>query len=182
YECDKIILDTYGDTVTMKRHRDDEDKDKEPFAGSDQGSKRRRAGKELESTKEPLYITQDLEEPVHQEFETCATDDQLIIEVSQYPEWFQKQAKPPTPYRDWNKTLPSTHGRIQPWISNLAKKVDSRTSFDELMDTPVNFLAFVMNRLKVDTLTPELLAGPTYELMKGSCKSLVELEFFLEDV
>nr|GFB38948.1 hypothetical protein [Tanacetum cinerariifolium] len=39
-----------------------------------------------------------------------------------------------------------------------------------------------MNRLKVDTLTPELLAGPTYELMKGSCKSLVELKFFLEEV
>nr|GEU44660.1 hypothetical protein [Tanacetum cinerariifolium] len=76
----------------------------------------------------------------------------------------------------------STYGRIQPWISNLEKKADSRTSFDEMMDTPVDFLAFVMNRLKVDTLTPELLAGPTYELMKGSCKSLVELEFFLEKV
>nr|GFA79368.1 hypothetical protein [Tanacetum cinerariifolium] len=50
------------------------------------------------------------------------------------------------------------------------------------MDTPVDFLAFLMNRLKVDTLTPELLAGPTYELMKGSCKSLVKLEFFLEEV
>nr|GEW05541.1 hypothetical protein [Tanacetum cinerariifolium]GEW10580.1 hypothetical protein [Tanacetum cinerariifolium] len=50
------------------------------------------------------------------------------------------------------------------------------------MDTPVNFSAFMMNRLKVDTLTPELLAGPTYELMKGSCKSLVELEFFLKEV
>nr|GEW52661.1 hypothetical protein [Tanacetum cinerariifolium] len=35
---------------------------------------------------------------------------------------------------------------------------------------------------KFDTLTPELLAGPTYELMKGSYKSLVELEFFLEEV
>nr|GEW69175.1 integrase, catalytic region, zinc finger, CCHC-type, peptidase aspartic, catalytic [Tanacetum cinerariifolium] len=41
---------------------------------------------------------------------------------------------------------------------------------------------FLMNWLKVDTLTPKLLAGPTYELMKGSCKSLVELEFFLEEV
>nr|GFA87433.1 hypothetical protein [Tanacetum cinerariifolium] len=39
-----------------------------------------------------------------------------------------------------------------------------------------------MNRLKVDTLNPELLAGHTYELMKGSCKSLVELKFFLEEV
>ncbi|GKC70208.1 hypothetical protein Tco_1116091 [Tanacetum coccineum] len=57
-----------------------------------------------------------------------------------------------------------------------------RDSFDELMDTPLDFSAFVMNRLKVDILTPELLAGPTFELMKGSCKSLVELEYFLEEV
>ncbi|GJX80752.1 hypothetical protein Tco_0328901 [Tanacetum coccineum] len=40
----------------------------------------------------------------------------------------------------------------------------------------------MINRLKVDTLTPELLAGPTFELMKGSCKSLVELEYFFEEV
>nr|GEY58605.1 hypothetical protein [Tanacetum cinerariifolium] len=65
---------------------------------------------------------------------------------------------------------------------DLTKQDDSCTSFNELMDTFVDFLAFLMNRLKVDTLTPELLVGPTYELMKGSCKSLVELEFFLEEV
>nr|GEU36361.1 integrase, catalytic region, zinc finger, CCHC-type, peptidase aspartic, catalytic [Tanacetum cinerariifolium] len=35
---------------------------------------------------------------------------------------------------------------------------------------------------RVDTLTPELLAGPTYELMKGSCNSLTELEYHLEEV
>nr|GFB80126.1 hypothetical protein [Tanacetum cinerariifolium] len=90
--------------------------------------------------------------------------------------------KPPTPDRDWNKTLSATHGSIQPWISKLAKQSDSCSSFIELMDTLVDFSAFLMNRLKVDTLTPELLAGPTYELMKGSYKSLVELEFFLEEV
>ncbi|GJR21086.1 reverse transcriptase domain-containing protein [Tanacetum coccineum] len=50
------------------------------------------------------------------------------------------------------------------------------------MDTPLDFSAFVMNRLKVDTLTPELLTGPTFELMKGSCKSLVELEYLFEEV
>ncbi|GJY43005.1 hypothetical protein Tco_0431218 [Tanacetum coccineum] len=50
------------------------------------------------------------------------------------------------------------------------------------MDTPLDFLALVLNRIKIDTLTPELLAGPTFELMKGSCKSLVELEYFFEEV
>ncbi|GJS19135.1 hypothetical protein Tco_0447767 [Tanacetum coccineum] len=59
---------------------------------------------------------------------------------------------------------------------------DPRESFNELMNTPLDFSAFVMNRLKVDTLTPELLVVPTFELMKGSCKSLVELEYFFEEV
>nr|GEV42184.1 hypothetical protein [Tanacetum cinerariifolium] len=94
----------------------------------------------------------------------------------------QKQTKPPTPDRAWNKTLPATHESIPPWISDLDKQADSRTSFNELIDTPVDFSTFLMNLLKVDTLTPKLLDVPTYELMKGSCKSLVELEFFLEEV
>nr|GEW89230.1 putative reverse transcriptase domain-containing protein [Tanacetum cinerariifolium] len=115
-------------------------------------------------------------------FETRAADDQPIAEASQHPESFPQQKKPPTPDCAWNKTLPATHRSIQPWISDLAKQADSRSSFNELMDTHVDFLAFLMNRLKVDTLTPKLLAGPTYDLIKGSCKSLVELEFFLEEV
>nr|GEV23112.1 hypothetical protein [Tanacetum cinerariifolium] len=50
YESDKIILDTYGYTVTLKRRcNDDADRDEEPSAGSDRGSKRRKEGKEPES-------------------------------------------------------------------------------------------------------------------------------------
>nr|GEZ24474.1 hypothetical protein [Tanacetum cinerariifolium] len=83
YESDKIILDTYGEIVTLKRRRDDDaDKDEEPSAGPDRGS-----------------------------------------------------------------TQGSRSGQAS-----------------------------------VDTLTPKLLAGPTYELMKGSCKSLVELEYHLDEV
>nr|GEY48358.1 hypothetical protein [Tanacetum cinerariifolium] len=38
YESDKIILDTYGETVKLKRRRnDDADKDEEPSAGPDRG-------------------------------------------------------------------------------------------------------------------------------------------------
>nr|GFA72743.1 retrovirus-related Pol polyprotein from transposon TNT 1-94 [Tanacetum cinerariifolium] len=111
-------------------------------------------------------------EPTPQEFNTGFTKDQPIEEASQHPDWFQKLAKPLTPDHDWNKTLPAAHGPIQLWISNLARKDDSRDLFNELMDIPLDFLAFMMNRIKVDTLTPELLDGPTFELIKGSCKSL----------
>nr|GEW92080.1 hypothetical protein [Tanacetum cinerariifolium] len=53
YECDTIILDTYGDKVTLKRCRDDADKDEKPSVGSDRGSKRRREGKLPKSTSAP---------------------------------------------------------------------------------------------------------------------------------
>nr|GFC26719.1 hypothetical protein [Tanacetum cinerariifolium] len=54
YESDKLILDTYGETVTLKRRRDDDaDKDEESFTRPDWGSKRRREGKEPESASAP---------------------------------------------------------------------------------------------------------------------------------
>nr|GEZ83647.1 hypothetical protein [Tanacetum cinerariifolium] len=186
YESDKIILDIYGDIVTLKRRRDDDaDKDEEPSAGSDRGP--RDAEKEMSltsesaTTEEPMQTTFEMEEPSHPEFDTGA-DNQPIVESSQHPEWFSQQQKPPTLDCDWNKTLLATHRSIQPWISELAKQSNSRSSFNELMDTPVDFFAFLINRLRVETLTPKLLAGPTYELMKGSCKSLVELEYQLEEI
>nr|GEV81985.1 hypothetical protein [Tanacetum cinerariifolium] len=62
------------------------------------------------------------------------------------------------------------------------KQSDSGSSFNELMDTPLDFSNFLINQLKVDTLTSKLIAGPIYKLLKGSCKSLVELEYHLEKV
>nr|GFD51419.1 hypothetical protein [Tanacetum cinerariifolium] len=49
----------------------------------------------------------------------------------------------------------------------LARQADSRSSFNELLDTPLDFSNFIMNQLRVDILTPELLVGPTFDLMKG---------------
>ncbi|GJX17015.1 hypothetical protein Tco_0217847 [Tanacetum coccineum] len=57
YEADKILLDTYGDTITIKRPRDGADDDQEPSAGTNRGSKRRRSGKEPESTSAPRETT-----------------------------------------------------------------------------------------------------------------------------
>nr|GEW23413.1 uncharacterized mitochondrial protein AtMg00810-like [Tanacetum cinerariifolium] len=93
YESDKIILDTYRETVTLKRHRDVMlIRTKNPPL--DQTGGPRDAEKER-SLKDPMQTTFEMEETAHPEFET---------------------------------------------------------------------------------------AGPTYELLKGSCKSLVELEYHLEEV
>nr|GFC35776.1 hypothetical protein [Tanacetum cinerariifolium] len=115
-----------------------------------------------------------MEEPPHSVFKTGA-DDQPIVQTSHHPEWFSQPRRPPSPDRDWNKTLTTAQGDAQSWKSDLARQSDTRSSFNELLDTPIDFSNFIMNRLNVDTLTPELLAGPTYELMRGSCTSLTEL-------
>ncbi|GKC64375.1 hypothetical protein Tco_1096973 [Tanacetum coccineum] len=197
YEADKILLDTYGDTVTIKRHRDGADDDQEPFAGTDRGFKRRRSGKEPESTgaprekttttpgktttgskthkqsasqsdpvEETMQSTDVFEAPVHQEFETGVHDEQTEEEVHPLTDWFQQPKRLLSPDHAWNKSIPAIHEFVQPWLSNLARRQDPRESFDELTDTTFDFSAFVMNRLNVTTLTPELLAGLTLELMK----------------
>nr|GEY05285.1 hypothetical protein [Tanacetum cinerariifolium] len=55
YNSDKDIITSYDDVVTLKRKRDDEDKDEDPFAGSNRRSKRKRLCKEDESSKEPSH-------------------------------------------------------------------------------------------------------------------------------
>nr|GFA48761.1 hypothetical protein [Tanacetum cinerariifolium] len=47
YNFDKDIITSYGDVVTLKRGRDDQDKDEDPSVGSKRGSKRRRSCKKL---------------------------------------------------------------------------------------------------------------------------------------
>nr|GEZ72663.1 hypothetical protein [Tanacetum cinerariifolium] len=150
YESDKIILDTYGETVTLKRRRDDdEDKDEETFAGPDRGSKRRREGKEPESASTPSETT------------TKSTGRSTTGSRSR-------------------QALASESAFTEEPVE-LAKQADTQSSFNELLDTPLEFSNFIMNQLRVNTLTPEILAGPTYELMKGSCKSLIQLEYHLEE-
>nr|GEV70244.1 hypothetical protein [Tanacetum cinerariifolium] len=191
YEADKTILDSYGETVILKRRRDDDDDDQEegPSAGSDQGSKRRREGKEPESASAPLETatrSAGMSTTGSKSRQVSASEfafaEEPVQTTSQMVEPSHLPHKPPTPDRDWNKTLPAIQGSTQTWISELAKQADSRSSFNELMDTPLDFFNFIMNRHRVDTLTPELLVGPTFELMKGSCTSLIELEYHLEEV
>ncbi|GKA61524.1 hypothetical protein Tco_0760931 [Tanacetum coccineum] len=51
YNVDKDLFLVYGKTVSLKRGREDKDKDKDPPARSDQGMKRQKTSKDAESTK-----------------------------------------------------------------------------------------------------------------------------------
>ncbi|GKC75925.1 hypothetical protein Tco_1126699 [Tanacetum coccineum] len=99
----------------------------------------------------------DLEEPSHQEFE-IGNDD-----VS--------------PARETVNDRPP-----QSWMTQLAQALGTQSLFNEFLATPIDFSAFIMNRLKINNLTQYVLIGLTYDLMKGTYKSVVELEYHLEEV
>ncbi|GKE19436.1 hypothetical protein Tco_1427013, partial [Tanacetum coccineum] len=174
YESDKLILDTYGDTISFKRRRDDKDKDEEPSVGSNRGSKRRRARKEPELTSAPKEKTTNTSGKSHKgsksQHKTTGESAQIESlyqhneETPQFPDWFQRPTKLPSPDRDWNKTFLDAHGHVQPWLSSLAQKEDLIESFNDLMDTPLDFSAFVMNRLKLEYLFEEVYKETTKQL------------------
>ncbi|GJR32144.1 hypothetical protein Tco_1108376 [Tanacetum coccineum] len=169
-ELKKILIDkmeanklyqqgTYGDNGDNKTTSRRADDDQEPSVGTDRGSKRRRSGKEPASTSAPRET--DKPRQPGKIYTTASLDSQESASTI---------------------SVPAVHESVQPWLSNLARRQDPQESFDKLTDTTFDFFAFVMNRLNVKTLIPELLAGPTFELMKGTCKSLTELEYFCEEV
>ncbi|GKA93857.1 hypothetical protein Tco_0815843 [Tanacetum coccineum] len=54
-------------------------------------------------------------------------------------------------------------------------------TFDELMSTPIDFSAFIMNGLKINNLTQDTLLGPAFRLLKGTRSNYAELEYDFEE-
>nr|GEZ89699.1 hypothetical protein [Tanacetum cinerariifolium] len=169
------------ESTILKRRREDDDQEG-PSAGSDRGSKRPRGEGEHASASTPS-------EPATRSAGRTTTGSQSR-QLSASESAFAEEPVQPTRQMEEPSHLvfeigaddqpivqPSQHPKCA-----LAKQTDARSSFNELLDTPIDFSNFIMNRIGVDTLTPELLAGPTYELMRGSCNSLTEIEYHLEEV
>ncbi|GKA19312.1 hypothetical protein Tco_0699227 [Tanacetum coccineum] len=54
-------------------------------------------------------------------------------------------------------------------------------TFNDLMATPIDFSKYVLNRLKNDNLTQDLLLEHAYNLLKGTCFSSIELEYNFQE-
>ncbi|GKB32703.1 hypothetical protein Tco_0872104 [Tanacetum coccineum] len=52
YNTDKDLFDSYGEVFSLKGSRDERDKDRDPSAGSDRGTKRRKSSKDVESSRD----------------------------------------------------------------------------------------------------------------------------------
>ncbi|GJV70160.1 hypothetical protein Tco_1485669 [Tanacetum coccineum] len=182
YNSYKDIISSYGDVVTLKRGRDDQDKDEDPFAGSNRGSKSRRSGKEVESAKEPTHkeskSTSSSKGASRSQPKSSGKSAHADEHDNDESQW--NPSSSPTPDREWNKTKTVDNRPPQPWITQMAQAAGTQSSFNEFLATPIDFSAFIMHRLKIDNMTQEVLTGPTYDLIKGTCKSVVELDHLEE--
>nr|GEW11029.1 retrovirus-related Pol polyprotein from transposon TNT 1-94 [Tanacetum cinerariifolium] len=167
YNTDKDIFESYGEVFSLKRSRDDKDKDKYPSAGSDRGTKRRKLSKDAESSKDSRHT---IRLGVHHNYEQHADN-----EVTK-ADWFKKPKRTPTPDPNWSKRWQVDFRPPQTWISQVSHAEEPLTSFDELNDTSFDFSTFFINRLNIQNLTQEILVGPAFNLLKGTCKSITELE------
>nr|GEX46440.1 hypothetical protein [Tanacetum cinerariifolium] len=176
----KDIITSYGDVVTLKKRRDDQEKDEDPSARSDQRTKTKKSSKVAEPLKgsklkeskssssskgtqsqpkssskstqaeEPEFEATDTEMQQDQENESGHIDDQPDNEVAPKHDWFQKLDKPPTPYRAWNKSKSVDFRPPQKWFNELMGTISKARqypcTFDKLIDTHIDFLAYVMNQ------------------------------------
>ncbi|GJT76990.1 hypothetical protein Tco_1043715 [Tanacetum coccineum] len=98
-------------------------------------------------------------------------------------DWFTKPTQPQEPTDpDWNVDKTPQQGQNQSWLMTLASSAKkSSKTFDELMSTPIDFSAFIMNGLKINNLTQETLLGPAFRLLKGTHSNYAELEYDFEE-
>ncbi|GJU84844.1 hypothetical protein Tco_1292390 [Tanacetum coccineum] len=95
YNTDKDLFDSYGEVFSVKRGRDEKDKDQDPSARSDQGTKRRKTSKEGESSKDSSHNVDDSEMQQNQEFDTGHTEEQPDDKTATKVEWFKKPKRSP---------------------------------------------------------------------------------------
>ncbi|GKE17198.1 hypothetical protein Tco_1424775 [Tanacetum coccineum] len=107
-------------------------------------------------------------------------DESLVVNVDP-KDWFKKPKRPPTRDPEWNEGKSVENKPTQKWLSNLAQAEKPSRTFDDLMSTLIDFSAFVINRLQISKLTQVILVGPAYNILKGTCKSYVELDYHIEE-
>ncbi|GKE16704.1 hypothetical protein Tco_1424281 [Tanacetum coccineum] len=156
-------------------------------------SKSSKSGKYAkDQVKEPIFV-QDFDYAKHDDVEFDNTDMPMDQgedlgktyeqpndeDVPKY-DWYKKSKSDTSPNPEWNEGKLVDDRPEQSWLNDMAKSTKPPLTFNEPMHTLIDFSAFAMNRLKIDNLTKEHIVGPVYNLLKGTCKSYVELDYTME--
>nr|GEU54984.1 hypothetical protein [Tanacetum cinerariifolium] len=152
------------DKVLRKRHRDE---NQDAPTGSDKEKKRSRKGKDSKPSKDKAHIgsSKGKTPPNTSKTGKSMTTEESVKELVHEVAMDLKELILDDVLNDFNDLV-------------NAKK-DSLT-FDELMETPIDFSKFAMNRLKLDKITKADLVGPVYKLVNETCQSSIELKYNMD--
>ncbi|GJX04048.1 hypothetical protein Tco_0189964 [Tanacetum coccineum] len=175
---DKDFFFSY-DVYSLKRGRTNKDKDEDPSDGSDRGLKKRKTSKDAEPST-------DSDMPQDQERNLGDNDDEPRKETASRGDWFKKPTPPQEPTDpEWHVGKTIQEGPTQNWLMTLAASTSTNKSlkdFDELMSTPIDFSSYILNGLKIENLTQEILLGPAFRLLKRTRSNYAELEYDFEEL
>nr|GEV64106.1 hypothetical protein [Tanacetum cinerariifolium] len=150
-------------------------------SGSSKGikSQPKSSGKNVQSVV-PEFEVADIDMPQDQGG-NLGNDDEPRKESASKRDWFTKPTRPQEPIDpDWNIGKTPQKGPTQTWLMTLDASYSTDKSlklFDELMSTPIDFSAYIMNGLKISNLTQETLLGLAFILLKGTRSNYAELEY-----
>ncbi|GKC61231.1 hypothetical protein Tco_1088829 [Tanacetum coccineum] len=171
--ADEDAMDKGVADIQKKRKPDDADRDEDPPAGPNQGKSAQ--------AEETVFEAGDTQVPQDLGEDMGNTDDLHVVKAD-LKDWFKKSKRPPTPDLEWNEGKTVDNKPTQKWLSDLAKAETSSKTFDDLMSTPIDFSTFFMNRLQISDLTQDILVGPAYKLLKGTCRSFIEFNIIWKNV
>ncbi|GKA18954.1 hypothetical protein Tco_0698869 [Tanacetum coccineum] len=155
-------------------------KAKESQFGSSKGAKSQsKSSSKSIQLEEPEFKVTDSDMPQDQEENPGNDDEEPKGKVASKCDWFTKHKRTQEPADlDWNKGKTPQQGPTQSWLMTLASSADKPSkTFDELMSSPIDFSAYIMNGLKITNLTQETLLGPAFKLLKGTRSNYAELEY-----
>ncbi|GKB65879.1 hypothetical protein Tco_0927291 [Tanacetum coccineum] len=169
--ADEDVMDKGVADIQKKRKPDDADRDEDPPAKPDQGLKRRKTSKDTEQSKKAKSTRTSKgttkSQPKSTGKSAQAKETMFKTRDTQVQQDLREDIVDSKPTRKW--------------LSDIAKAEKSSKTFDDLMSTPIDFSAFAMNHLQISDLTQDILVGPAYQLLKGTCRSYIELKYNMEE-
>ncbi|GKD33044.1 hypothetical protein Tco_1248553, partial [Tanacetum coccineum] len=178
------LFSSYDKVYSLKRSREDKDKDEDPSAGSDRGLKKRKTSKDYEPTKCPK--TKESKSSSSKGTKSQSKSSRKSVQVEE-PEFEvadsdMPQNKDGNLGNDNEEPMREVTSKHDCWLMTLASTADKPSkTFDELMSTPIDFSAYIMNGLNITNLTQETLLGPVFKLIKGTRTNFAELEYDFEE-
>ncbi|GKE03479.1 hypothetical protein Tco_1395497 [Tanacetum coccineum] len=209
---DKGVVDTIKDHKRKHDDDDDDDEDplagpnqgkmtKRKITKEFVSSKRSSATKETPKGKAPSKGSKtgksaSAKEPVEEPIIEVVMDDagkDLVRDEDQPQdasqpkkdntlEWFKQPPRPPTLKPEWNKRQVVLDQPEQPWFNQMVYALKDPLTFDDIMATPIDFSMFMLNGLKIDNLTQDILLGHAYKLLKEhQGRQMIAAEYFFNN-